>query len=70
VPLAGLYGQNWIGGPFVGHAGERVLLTVKRDSTRQIPVTLGSVTEHLVRIESDSAANEKALAIRAAWLKR
>ena len=70
VPLAGLYGQNWIGGPFVGRAGERVVLTVKRDSTRQMAVTLASAPEHLVRIVGDSAATTKALAIRAAWLKR
>jgi C-terminal processing protease CtpA/Prc len=70
VPLAGLYGHNWIGGPFIGRAGERVVLTVKRDSTRQIEVKLASATEHLVRIESDSTASTKALEIRAAWLKR
>ena len=71
IPLAGLYGRNWIGGRFLGRAGERVILTVMRDTTqRQVTVTLGSVQDHNLKIEHDPAATPAQLATRAAWLRR
>lgn len=71
IPLAGLYGQNWIGGRFLGKAGDRVVLTVVRDTMqRQVPVTLGRVEEHILTIEHDPSATSAQLAIRAAWLQR
>ena len=71
IPLAGLYGRYWMGGRFLGRAGERVVLTVVRDTTqRQVPVTLGRFEEHVLKIEHDPAATPAQLATRAAWLRR
>ena len=71
VRLANLYPPNWIGGRFVGRAGDRVVLTVARDSTRrEIPITLQRLEEHLVRIDRNTAATASQLAVRAAWLQK
>jgi hypothetical protein len=71
VPLTNLFGRNWIGGRFLGRAGEHVVLTVRRDGTqRSIPITLGTLEEIVFGIESDSAATSQQVAIRRAWLRR
>lgn len=71
VPLANLFGRNWIGGRLPGRAGERIVLTVRRgDTQRKVPVTLGSVEQVVFTIERDPAATPPQLAIRTAWLKR
>ena len=71
VPLANLFGLNWIGGRFLGKAGERVVVRVLRDDSQQdIPVTLGTREEINFRIESDPVATSEQLAVRSAWLER
>jgi predicted metalloprotease with PDZ domain len=71
VPLTNLFGQNWIGGRFLGKAGERVVLKILRDGKEQdIAVTLGTREETNFRIEADPAATTAQLAVRSAWLKR
>lgn len=71
VPLMNLYGKNWIGGTFVGRAGEPVVLKILRDGKEQdIPVTLGAREETNFRIENDPAATTEQLSVRSAWLKR
>jgi hypothetical protein len=47
------------------------VLTVLRDTTlREVRVTLGRVTQTMVKIERDTAATPQAIAIRDAWLKQ
>lgn len=71
VLLANLFLPNWIGGRFVGRAGDRVVLTVMRDTTRrEIPITLNRLEEQLVRIDHDAAATASQLAVRTAWLRK
>lgn len=72
VSLGAIAGPNWLGGRLLGRsAGERVTLSVVRAGVRMdIPVVLGSIDDTVIRIDADSAASTKALAIRAAWLKR
>lgn len=71
VPLANLFGQNWIGGRFVGRAGERVILRVRRDGTNQdVPVTLGTRNESTIAIEPMRDATAEQLSVRRAWLGR
>lgn len=71
VPLTNVFGRNWIGGRFLGKAGEQVVLTVLRDGRqRRMAVTLGSVEEIVFRIDRDSVATPLQIAIREAWLER
>lgn len=71
VPLANLFGQNWIGGRFVGRAGERVVLRIRRDGVEQdVPVTLGTRNEITFAIEAMAAPSAEQLAIRRAWLRQ
>lgn len=69
VPLTNQFGQNWIGGRFLGKAGERVVLKILRNGKEQdIAVTLGTRDEVNFRIQNDSAATKDQLALRRAWL--
>ena len=71
VPLTNLFGKNWIGGRFLGKAGERVVLRILRDGKAQdLPVTLGTREETVFLIERDPAATPEPLAVRGAWLRR
>ena len=72
VPLAGLFGRNWIGARLIEKkAGEQVILTVARGSTRrEVALKLNSFKEGVLRIENDPTATPQALAIRKEWLRR
>jgi hypothetical protein len=70
VPLANLFGLNWIGGRFLGKAGARAVLRVQRGATEQdFEVTLGVRDEVNFVIESVAAPTVLQLAVRQAWLK-
>jgi predicted metalloprotease with PDZ domain len=72
VPLAGLAGKNWMGGWFVGKAGERVVLRIRHSDGKEedLPVLLGTREESILNIEPDLSATDDQLRIRAKWLER
>lgn len=72
VPLARLAGKNWMGGEFLGKAGERILLRIRRADGKEadVPVVLGTVDESVFRLEKDTAATAGQLRIRSKWLER
>ena len=71
LPLVNLYGANWIGGAFLGRAGERVAVRVLRDAQEwEVSLALGTRDEVRFRIESLPSPSAEQRTVRAAWLKR
>lgn len=72
ILLTGLAGRHWWGGQFVGKAGERVILRIRRADGKEsdVPVVLGSNDEQIFKIEPLANATPEQLRIRAKWLQR
>ena len=56
MPLADLVYDNWFGGLFLGKAGERVVLRVKRVDGKEanVPAVRGTVEQSTFKIEADT----------------